>query len=43
LDELGYHKEALEAYREVKKLNPNRPNLDDAIERLEKQVLGSTL
>lgn len=43
LDELGYEEEALNAYREVKKLHPNRPNVDDAIERLEKQVLGSTL
>ncbi len=43
LEELGYPKDALKAYREVLAIHPNRPNLKEAIERLEEEVGGTAL
>jgi len=43
MEELGYDGLALDAYRMVKTIHPNRENLDDAIARLEAAVEGSTL
>ena len=43
LEELGYPEDALKAYREVLAIHPNRPNLKEAIERLEKEVGGTAL
>ena len=43
LEELGKPDEALAAWREVEKLNPNREGLSDAILRLERQVEGEAL
>lgn len=34
-EELGYDREALEVYQAVKQLHPHRPNVNDAIRRLE--------
>ena len=38
LEELGYDDKALEAYREVKRLHPNRPELENAITRLQRAI-----
>lgn len=43
LEELGYTRDALKAYREVQAIHPHRPNLEETIERLEKEVGGSVL
>lgn len=43
LEELGHPDEALSAWREVEKINPNREGLGDAITRLERKVEGETL
>ncbi len=43
LEELGRPDDALEAWREVERLNPNRDGLKDAITRLEREVEGETL
>ncbi len=43
LEELGRPDDALAAWREIEKLNPNREGLGDAITRLERQVEGETL
>lgn len=43
LEELGQPEDALAAWREVERLNPNREGLNEAITRLERQVDGETL
>ena len=43
LEEIGRPDDALEAWREVEKLHPNREGLQDAIKRLEREVEGETL
>jgi tetratricopeptide (TPR) repeat protein len=43
LQELGYDREALEAFRAVEAIHPHRPNVKDAIERLEKEVEGERI
>lgn len=43
LEELGYDKDALEAYRAVEAIHPHRPEVREAIERLEKTVEGERL
>ncbi len=43
LEELGREEDALEAWREVEKLHPNRDGLKDAIARLERSVEGEAL
>lgn len=43
LDELGYAPEALEAFRAVVELHPNRQDVREAIERLSRQVDGEEL
>lgn len=43
LEEIGRPEDALEAWREVAKINPNRDGLQDAIKRLERVVDGETL
>lgn len=42
-EEMGYEEEALEAYRAVEAIHPHRPELHEAIERLEKTVEGEHL
>ena len=42
-EELGHEEEALEAYRAVEAIHPHRPELHEAIERLEKEVEGEHL
>lgn len=42
-EELGYSKEALEAYRAVEAIHPHRPEVRDAIDRLEKTVEGERI
>ncbi|MCG6883972.1 MAG: tetratricopeptide repeat protein [Silicimonas sp.] len=43
LEELDRPEDALAAWREVEKINPNREGLKDAIRRLERRVEGETL
>jgi len=43
MEDLGYPEDALEAWRQVEELTPNRPAVKDAIERLERRVGGQTL
>lgn len=43
LEQLGYPEDALEAYREVRALNPNRLKLQETIARLEKEISGTDL
>lgn len=43
LQELGYPAEALDAWREVEKVHPNRQGLNDAIQYLEAEVEGAAL
>ena len=43
LEELGEVDAALEAWREVERLHPNRDGLQDSIRRLEVQIGGETL
>ena len=43
LEELGEKETALEAWREVERMHPNREGLQDAIRRLEREVEGETL
>jgi len=43
LEEIGYPKEALEMYRNVVAIHPFRPDINTAIERLEKDVGGTDL
>jgi len=43
LEELGQHKEALAAWREVAKLHPNHEGVVNAMPRLERLVEGSEL
>ena len=43
LEELGMYNGALEAYRAVEAIHPNREGLSENIERLEKEVEGETL
>lgn len=43
MEQLGYEEEALRAYREVSAIHPHRPNVQDAIERLEARLAGTDL
>lgn len=43
LDEIGEHRGALEAYRQVEALYPNRAGLTEAITRLEREVEGEDI
>lgn len=43
LEELGQTEDALAAWREVERLNPNQQGLDDALLRLGRMVEGETL
>lgn len=43
LEELGLKKEALEAYQRTKAIHPHRPDVLEAIERLEKELQGTKL
>jgi cytochrome c-type biogenesis protein CcmH/NrfG len=43
LEELGYAQEALTAYRAMAAIHPHRPNLQDALGRLERQLGETTL
>lgn len=43
LEELGRPVEALEAWREVQKINPSQSGLEAALQRLERQVEGEKL
>lgn len=43
LQEMGFDEEALEAWRLMEKVHPHRPELKDAIDRLEKELGGQTL
>lgn len=43
LEELGQPEDALAAWREVAKINPNREGLKDAIARLERKVEGQEI
>ena len=43
LEEIGMPEESLAAWREVEKINPSHPGLDDALKRLEREVEGETL
>ncbi|WP_242500672.1 hypothetical protein [Tropicimonas sp. IMCC6043] len=42
-EELGHETEALAAWREVEAIHPHRPEVQEAIERLEKSVEGQRL
>ncbi|MDF1871675.1 tetratricopeptide repeat protein [Vannielia sp.] len=43
LEQMGREDEALDAYREVMRLHPHRPNVAEAVERLELAVLGKRI
>ena len=43
LEGIGQDEMALEAWREVEKLSPNREGLDETLRRLERATLGQTL
>lgn len=43
MEQLGREDAALEAWRAVHDLSPNRPELDETIDRLERQTQGQTL
>ena len=43
LEQLNYPRDALKAYREVQAIHPFRPDLEAAIERLQKKVSGTDL
>jgi tetratricopeptide (TPR) repeat protein len=43
LEQLGQEAAALTAWRAVEELSPNRPDLDETIERLERTTRGQTL
>ena len=43
LEELGYPKDALEAFRQAAALNPHTPDVKESIKRLEKKVGGTDL
>lgn len=43
MEQLGREEAALRAWREVEKITPNRPELDETIRRLEQTALGQTL
>ena len=40
MEDLGYHGEALEAFRAAHRLNPHREDVGEAINRLERQTVG---
>jgi tetratricopeptide (TPR) repeat protein len=42
-ESLGYEKEALEVYRAVQAIHPHRPELQEALDRLERTVEGENL
>lgn len=43
LEETGRHAAALEAYRAAHAIHPHKPDLEDAVKRLEPKVTGQTL
>lgn len=43
LEQMGDEKGALEAYRRVRAIHPHRPNVKEAIDRLELSVLGKRI
>jgi Flp pilus assembly protein TadD len=43
MEQLGQEEAALNAWRAVEDLSPNRPDLDETIDRLERTTLGQTL
>ncbi|MBM7066592.1 hypothetical protein IU397_03190 [Actibacterium sp. 188UL27-1] len=43
MEELQLEQKALEAYRAVEAIHPHRPNVKDAIERLEKKLEGQRI
>ena len=43
LQQLGYEEDALSAWRAVETIHPHRPQLKDAIEKLEKETGGTAL
>ena len=43
MEQLGHEEIALEAWRAVEELSPNRPDLEQTIDRLERQTVGQTL
>lgn len=43
MEELGQSEVALEAWRAVEALSPNRPGLDETLLHLEREILGQTL
>ena len=43
MEELGEEEAALQAWRGVEELSPNRPDLEQTLERLERETLGQTL
>ncbi|MBM9594550.1 tetratricopeptide repeat protein [Roseitranquillus sediminis] len=43
LERIGEDDAALEAWREVAKITPNHPELDEVMERLERRTMGETL
>ncbi|WP_425092093.1 tetratricopeptide repeat protein [Tropicimonas sp. S265A] len=43
MDELGYSEFALEAYRAAQAIHPHRPNINEAVERLEQEQEGEAL
>lgn len=43
LEEFGLDDEALRAYRSVNSIHPHRPNVKEAIERLDKELAGTDL
>lgn len=43
MQQLGYDEFALEAYRRAQAIHPHRPNINEAIERLEQELEGEAL
>lgn len=43
MSELGYDEFALEAYKEAQTIHPHRPNINEAVERLEQELEGEAL
>ena len=43
LQELGYYEDALKAYKAVQDIHPHRPNVNEAVDRLEEDLSGSDL
>lgn len=43
MSELGYTEFALEAYKQAQSIHPHRPNINEAVERLEQELEGEAL